>query len=138
MLQLTNNVVVSADGHLLLHLVSLTISLVDSMIRKVSSYSLTSQTATKDYSHLGSVVTVNANDVSLLLLLSIKEACEDILDTIGVSFLGIECGTRVMGDHGVTTVLLLAIELHGSPWVFLGGCNSKVGPISRSSLHHCK
>lgn len=71
--------------------------------------------------YLGGIVTVNADDICGLLLLAFEVAGEDILDTIGVSLLGVEGGTGVMSDHGISAVLFLAVELHCSPWVVLRG-----------------
>lgn len=90
----------------------------------------------------GAVVSVDDDDVGWLLALSGEESLEDVLDTVGVSDLGVDAvekgkmgckeavpsasptapnspGTRNVRGHGIAALLLLALVVHAPPWVVL-------------------
>lgn len=67
---------------------------------------------------LGGIISVDNDNITWSLFLALEVVFKDLLDTRGVSGLGIESSTGHMWDHCVSTGA--ALVLHGAPGVILG------------------
>ena len=70
------------------------------------------------------------DDICSVLGSTVQVVIHNLLDTIGVSDLGVESGARVVGYHPVTTAQGV---LHGPPWV-ISGSRLDVPDVPRVSV----